>query len=72
MDAWVLVIIPVAAVWMAAIVFALATVARERSLSTTERRIWIGAVLVAPLPAALVWFALGPHPFGVRLGRDPL
>ena len=59
------------ALYVAAIVFAIRQVMKSAELNSTERSIWMVAVLLAPFAGALVWYALGPHPFGLRAGRDP-
>lgn len=54
---------------LAAIDFAITQIAKSSELDSTERSIWVVAVVLAPVWGALIWFALGPHPFGLRLDR---
>ncbi len=55
----------VAVLYVAAIAYAIAQIARTRDLSEVEKALWMIAVVFAPLLGALVWYFAGPHPFGV-------
>ena len=57
--------------YLAAIVFACIQVSRSTQLSDIEKYVWIAAIIVAPLVAALLWGLAGPHPLGLRLSRHP-
>ncbi len=70
MDAFSLIAAVAAAVYIAAVVYAIVQVVRSKALSDVERLVWILAVVFFPLVATLVWFIAGPHPFGLRLTRD--
>ncbi|TFD45685.1 hypothetical protein E3T55_18720 [Cryobacterium frigoriphilum] len=59
------------ALYAAAIIFALVQIQRTVDLTPPERLVWTVAVLCAPVIGSLVWFALGPHPFGLRLSQGP-
>ncbi|UIP59872.1 PLDc N-terminal domain-containing protein [Agromyces marinus] len=65
-----LVVTMVAAVVLAAFVFAIVQIVRNESLNSIEKVAWIAAVLCFPLAGAIVWFAAGPHPFGLRIQRQ--
>lgn len=62
------IVLPIAALILAAIVFAFVVIAREPSLSREERLIWAVAFVVCMPLTAIVWGVLGPHPFGLRVG----
>lgn len=65
-----LVVALVAALVLAAFVFAIAQIVRNESLNSLEKVIWVAAVLLFPLVGSIVWFAAGPHPFGIRVQRQ--
>jgi len=56
--------------YVAAIAYAIVQVVRTRVLSEIEKVVWIAAILFAPLLGSVVWYAAGPHPFGLRLTRS--
>ncbi|WP_167047609.1 PLDc N-terminal domain-containing protein [Salinibacterium sp. ZJ454] len=60
---------PIAAGYVAAIVYAVAQIIRTKTLSQLEMAIWVTAVILAPAVGALVWYFAGPHPLGLRLSR---
>lgn len=60
----------VSAAYLGAIVYALMQIVRASDLIDVEKVVWVIAVIVAPFIGALVWYFLGPHPFGLRLSRD--
>lgn len=62
--------IVVAALYVAAILFAAVHIYRRVDLSQAEKAVWIVAVLLAPVISGIVWFVAGPHPFRFRLTRD--
>ena len=55
--------------YLGAIVYAISQMVRSGELNETERWAWIAALILFPVAAAIVWFAAGPHPFGLRLSR---
>lgn len=59
----------VGAAYLGAIVFAIVQAVRSPELADNEKLVWVIAIVCAPLIAAIVWFAAGPHPFGLRLPR---
>ncbi|GAA3878183.1 hypothetical protein GCM10022381_20760 [Leifsonia kafniensis] len=60
----------VAAAYLGAIVYALMQIMRSPDLVDVEKLVWVIGVIAAPFIGALVWYFLGPHPFGLRLSRD--
>ena len=60
----------VSAAYLGAIVYALAQIVRATDLADVEKLVWVIGVIAAPFIGALVWYFLGPHPFGLRLSRD--
>lgn len=54
---------PILAAWVAALSYAMVRVARSAGLSPAGRAAWVIAILLAPVPAALVWGIVGPHPW---------
>lgn len=62
--------VAIAALYIAAITFALVQIYREADLNEIEKAIWFVAVLCAPVVGSLVWYAAGPHPFGLRVNSD--
>jgi len=60
----------VSAAYLGAIVYALMQIARAPELADVEKVVWVIGVIAAPFLGALVWYFLGPHPFGLRLSRD--
>ncbi|ANJ27352.1 PLDc N-terminal domain-containing protein [Agromyces aureus] len=70
MDPFSLIVVVVAAAYIAAVVYAIVQVIRSKELSDLERVVWVLAVVFFPFVATLVWFIAGPHPFGLRLTRD--
>lgn len=61
-----------AALYAAAIAYAIVQIWRTSELSELEHWVWTIAIVLFPLGGALVWFIAGPRPFGLRLTRDPL
>ncbi|MFC5930181.1 hypothetical protein D6T64_05515 [Cryobacterium melibiosiphilum] len=57
------------ALYAVAIIFALVQIQRTDDLTPPERLVWTLAVVFAPVIGSLVWYALGPHPFGLRLSQ---
>ena len=57
----------VALAYVAAIAYAIVQVVRSRALTEIEKVVWVAVILFAPLIGSIVWYALGPHPFGLRL-----
>ena len=53
--------------YVGAIIYAITQIVKSSSLNDLERWVWIAAVVFFPLVAAIVWFAAGPHPLGLRL-----
>lgn len=64
-----LVVTPVIALALAAIIVAIVQIFRTPQLDETERWVWVIALVFFPVVAALVWFFAGPHPFGLRITR---
>lgn len=62
----------VGAAYLAALGFAVVQILRTGGMTPAERTMWIVGFLVAPIVAAIVWFAAGPHPFGLRFGTPSL
>jgi hypothetical protein len=55
--------------YLGAIVYAITQIVKSPSLNDLERWAWVAAVVFFPLVAAVVWFAAGPHPLGLRLSN---
>lgn len=66
----VLVFALIAALVLAVFVFAIAQIVRTESLNSVEKVVWVAAVLFFPVVGSIVWFAAGPHPFGIRIQRQ--
>lgn len=62
-----LIVAPVGALYLAAIIYAIAQITRTESLNQVERWVWALAVIIVPFIASLVWFIAGPHPFGLKI-----
>lgn len=62
-----LIVVPLSALYVAAIVYALVQISRSEALNRVERWVWALAVIIFPIIASLVWFIAGPHPFGLKL-----
>ncbi|GAB2829603.1 hypothetical protein GCM10027022_20720 [Alpinimonas psychrophila] len=58
------------ALYLATITYVITQITRTSGLNPTEKAIWVVAILTFPLVGTIVWFVLGPHPFGIRVG-DP-
>ncbi|NQX34069.1 PLDc N-terminal domain-containing protein [Herbiconiux sp. VKM Ac-2851] len=58
------------ALYLAAVIFAIVQISKSSELNSTERSIWIIGVVLAPVWGAIAWYALGPHPFGLRVSRN--
>ena len=56
------------ALYFTAVTYAIVQVVRTPDLSTVDRGIWTAAIVIVPVAAMLVWYVLGPHPFGLRAG----
>jgi hypothetical protein len=67
---WNLLAIVVGAGYLAAIVWVVSRILRTEELNELERWVWVIAVVCFPLVGSIVWFAAGPHPFGIRISRD--
>ncbi|MFB9308387.1 hypothetical protein BJY17_002146 [Agromyces hippuratus] len=67
---WNLLAIIVGIAYLAAIVWVVSLIIRSDELNELERWIWAIAVICFPLVGSIVWFAAGPHPFGIRISRD--
>lgn len=55
--------------YVAVIVYAITQIRREPTLNSSERTVWVLAVVFFPLMAGFVWLFMGPHPLGLRI--DP-
>lgn len=53
---------PFFAAYIAALSYAVVRVARSSALSPVGKTTWVIAILLVPLPAALVWGIVGPRP----------
>lgn len=62
-----LVVTPVAALYVLAVIYAIRQIVRAESLNVIERLIWALVIVAFPFTGALVWFVTGPHPFGLRI-----
>jgi hypothetical protein len=69
MDVTVLLMALAGALCVAAIVFGVVQIATNASLSPLEKWVWMIAVVCFPLVGAIVWYLLGPHPLGLRIGH---
>lgn len=56
------------AAYLGALVYGAVRIAGTGDLTRTERNVWLVAFLVTPVITAIVWFAAGPHPWGLRFG----
>ncbi|WP_168197081.1 PLDc N-terminal domain-containing protein [Agromyces laixinhei] len=56
--------------YLAVIVWVVSRIFRTEELNELERWVWAIAVICFPLVGSIVWFAAGPHPFGIRISRD--
>jgi uncharacterized membrane protein YdcZ (DUF606 family) len=68
--AWNLIAAIVGIAYLALIVWVVSRIFRTEELNELERWIWTIAVVCFPLVGSIVWFAAGPHPFGIRITRD--
>lgn len=59
----------VLALYLAAVAYAIVQVVRTPDLSAVERALWAAAIVTVPVAAMLVWYVLGPRPFGLRVGQ---
>lgn len=55
--------------YVAVIVYAITQIRREPTLNSSERTLWILAVIFFPLMAGFVWLFMGPHPLGLRIDQ---
>jgi O-antigen ligase len=55
--------------YVAVIVYAITQIRREPTLNSSERTLWIVAVIFFPLMAGFVWLLMGPHPLGLRIDQ---
>ncbi len=71
MDVAIAIVLGVAFIgaYVAVIVYAITQIRREPTLNSSERTLWILAVIFFPLMAGFVWLFMGPHPLGLRI--DP-
>ena len=60
-----------AALYIAAIAYAVVQINKTRQLNNLEKLVWTLGVLLAPVVGGILWYVAGPHPFGIRLNRDP-
>ena len=60
----------VAVGYLGAIAYAITRIVKSEELSELEQWVWIAALVFFPVVSAIVWFAAGPHPFGLRLSRS--
>jgi Phospholipase_D-nuclease N-terminal len=63
----VTIVVPIAAVYVFALCFAVVTVARTTALSDTEKLIWAVAIFVVPVFAAVAWYFAAPRFSDLRL-----
>ncbi|WP_022888809.1 hypothetical protein [Agromyces italicus] len=70
MELWTLLVVVVAVLWLGALVYVATQIFGNARLNELEKWVWVIALVCFTLPAALVWFILGPHPFGIRLSRE--
>ncbi|MFB6610801.1 PLDc N-terminal domain-containing protein [Agromyces sp. NPDC056379] len=68
---WNLLAFMVGIAYLAAIVCVVSLTFRSAELNELERWVWVIAVICFPLVGSIVWFAAGPHSFGIRINRDP-
>lgn len=57
-----LVVVPVVALYAAAIIYGIVKISREKTLSRLAKAIWLIAFCACMPLAAIVWGLLGPHP----------
>lgn len=55
--------------YVAVIVYAITRIRREPTLNSSERTLWVLAVIFFPLIAGFVWMIFGPHPLGLRIDQ---
>jgi hypothetical protein len=55
--------------YVALIIYAITQIQREKTLISSERTVWILAVIFFPLMAGFVWLFMGPHPLGLRIDQ---
>ncbi|MGW9632193.1 PLDc N-terminal domain-containing protein [Agromyces sp. NPDC055520] len=67
---WNLLAIVVGVGYLVLIVWVVSRILRTDELNELERWVWVIAVICFPLIGSIVWFAAGPHPFGIRISRD--
>lgn len=67
---WNLLAVVVGIGYLALIVWVVLRIMRTEELNELERWVWVIAVICFPLVGSIVWFAAGPHPFGIRISRD--
>ena len=60
-----------AALYIAAIAYAAVQINKTGQLNDLEKLVWTLGVLLAPVAGGILWYFAGPHPFGIRLNRDP-
>ncbi|QTX03536.1 PLDc N-terminal domain-containing protein [Agromyces archimandritae] len=63
----IVVAVSAVALWLGALAFALTQIAKHEDLNSIEKTVWVVAVLMFPLGGSVVWYAAGPHPFGLRI-----
>ncbi|PWC05387.1 PLDc N-terminal domain-containing protein [Agromyces badenianii] len=71
MFGWNIMAALVALLYLAVIVWVVSQIVRSAELNELERWVWAIAVICFPILGSIVWFIAGPHPFGIRLTRDP-
>lgn len=67
---WNLLAVVVGIGYLALIVWVVLRIMRTEELNELERWVWVIAVICFPLAGSIVWFAAGPHPFGIRISHD--
>ncbi|WP_026482119.1 PLDc N-terminal domain-containing protein [Agromyces subbeticus] len=67
---WHLVGLLIGVAYLAIIIWVISRIFRTNELNELERWVWAIAVFCFPLVGSIVWFAAGPHPFGIRISRD--
>ncbi|HWU32036.1 MAG TPA: PLDc N-terminal domain-containing protein [Humibacter sp.] len=54
--------------YVGALAYAIAQIARTPSLNRLEKWVWSAVVVIFPLIGSIAWLVGGPHPFGLGLG----
>ncbi len=56
------------AAYLGALAYGVVQILRTGGMTRAERTAWVVGFLLSPVIAAILWFATGPHPFGLRFG----